>query len=128
MLDWNILDEQEVVWPFAEVQALLERRLLQHARSGDGSDGIDCNAPREEEPMTHEPPDVGRYARVRLLCDHDGQPALVVTGDVATDAVGELVLRGRAFLAQVPCEIVHNEHAAAEAEELAREVDTEQTM
>ena len=28
VLDWNILDEQEVVRPFAEIQALLERRLL----------------------------------------------------------------------------------------------------
>ena len=71
VLHRDVLHTQEVVGPLAEVEALAQRGLLEHTALGDVPDGVHGDAAREQEPVAHQPADVGRDAGVGLLRHED---------------------------------------------------------
>ena len=113
MLDRNILNQNEVVGPIAEIKQPPHRGLFKHCTSGDVPNGINGNPARKEKPMAHQSADVWRNASMRLLCHKDGEPPLVVRRNVPTDSVSELPLRRASLLAQAPREIIDDQSRPA---------------
>ena len=115
MLNGDILDEHKIVRTVTVVQYFAQCLLLQHAGARDVADAIHTQAPWKQEPVRDESPYVGCNARVCLLSNEDAKPALMVTRDVPTRAVSQLVLRRRAPLRQTPADIVNDQCTATGA-------------
>ena len=67
----------------------------------------------KQDPVRHELAYARRDGHERLLGDEDGQASRVVRGDVAAYPIGELLLTGRALLAQIVQVAVVDDHGRA---------------
>ena len=85
---WLVRAQDEVVRIlFAPVEQRPHRVFLYHDPLGNLRDTLARDAVGEEEPVRHEAADRRRHGHERLRRYEDGQAAVVVARDVATEAV-----------------------------------------